>query len=526
MKNKFVLALLLASIATFVHAQDAPETAPAPTPSPFANCSTALLAGIGQLVQNDTRGILALQFNVTTLKLAKRLHTDNQANLEAAIRANSQRLNQLNLADPTVLTRLGSLYRAQTGNNRLSDIQQSVADLQGKIPSLNYFRRTNRLSNRDVSNYILAEQVSSADSGFNEMDVAITWFMHNASEAAAAESGAGSARHNLSLVSTKLAHQLGTVGQRQSLESINQRLTAAETQLNQAMGELATGVTAQLPQCFPDGKWLGVTTANSDFFKNAIGQFIRFNGIPTPQGDCLGPVGLTVAAPVEVAAALVEEDTAQIEEAAEPIEEAAAPIEEVAAPVEVAAAPVEVAAAPVEEAADPSAMSLDATLAELRSGRMRFIGRVDGDGIEGGNWSCIYANARVYAVLEGCRPSRTQVPTAFRVHVIRHDGRMLDIYINGEMTPYNVDDPTSIANWSLIARAGNPIGANSTASEVRDYLRAAEENYNSPICSATRSGTPTCNNGGVPGAATLQSDALAPGNRVRLIHDLIVPIPR
>lgn len=169
---------------------------------------------------------------------------------------------------------------------------------------------------------------------------------------------------------------------------------------------------------------------------------------------------------------------------------------------------------------------LDAVLSDLRSGRLRYIGREDGDGYEGGNWSCFYGNEQVYVVLEGCRPNRLTRPQAFRMQIIRRDGTFLDIYADSENDPYDVAQPTNNVTWSLMRRQAQPLAPGMSAVQLRDYIVATGSSYNQPLCSATANSRPTCNNGGVSDVATIQQDARNPGNRVQLIHDLVTAVAR
>lgn len=140
------------------------------------SCDEALDASIKKLIDADHNGILALQYNLTMLKLAKKVVASKSVSLEDYIKKDMARLNDLHAANPATLDRLQELYDQHAGSH-IQSVFRNIQNLKQQSSSLNYITNK-KISNDDVASYLMYDAILSGDrSSFDRPDVAIAWLM-------------------------------------------------------------------------------------------------------------------------------------------------------------------------------------------------------------------------------------------------------------------------------------------------------------------------------------------------------------
>lgn len=242
----------------------------------FEDCDNKLATKLADLIRADTRGILALQFKVTTLKMTKRLMGASHNTVEEHLRAERERLNGMNAEDPAILTRLREIYETD-GTDHTADIQRQVQELKTHVPNASYWRASTRLSNLDLSTYLMLDKATNEQSEVKETDMAIAWYMHKVSEATATASGRSSAAQNMQLMSYQLAKNLGQIQGVTAISSADAdaQLLEAQNTINSFLTASLDTIKTQIPECFRDNKFKGTEECNIDFMTAEFADFMK-----------------------------------------------------------------------------------------------------------------------------------------------------------------------------------------------------------------------------------------------------------
>ncbi len=255
------LAFLLSLTLTTAHAE-------------FEDCDGKLSTALARLLESDSRGILALQYKLTTLKMTKRLLGANKKTIESAVRADHARLQAFNAEDPAILTRLNQLFNENGGDTHRAILQDRVRELKADSLDASYWRADKRLSNQDISTYLMMDKMSNAQSEVNDQDIAIAWFMQKVSDQVATSRGRHSAAHNLTLMSAQLARNLGSINGVAALSAAETgaQIASAQTTINDFLTSAVASIKTAIPECFRDNKFKGTADCDINFLSNALAE--------------------------------------------------------------------------------------------------------------------------------------------------------------------------------------------------------------------------------------------------------------
>lgn len=237
MKQIKIVLLLLLSISVFSQELD------------YSICEDQAIDFFKEAIAKDESNILAKQFQLTTLKLAKASIKDNRNSLEQEILKISKTINK----DDPKLKKVDQLYREYGYENDLSEVLDSMR-------SASYWKRSTRFYNDDVSAFILLAKDIKPELGLNERDAAITWFMGHISNKASDKFGQTSATANLTNLSSRLAQMTGAFAGRRSLtdSEVSKEIEKIENDIDHQMLTLHRELVLDLgPECFDGGLFGG-----------------------------------------------------------------------------------------------------------------------------------------------------------------------------------------------------------------------------------------------------------------------------
>ncbi len=220
------------------------------------SCDDLMKKHLQGLLQRDHNGILSLHYQLTMLKLAKKVVGDKNMTLEEYIKKDMARLRALDKQDPATLDDLDHVYSANASDD-LKSVYQNINALKKSSGSLDYIAGK-RIDNDDVASYILYEtMLDTKDNTFNKTDVAVLWMMKNLKTKAAQTSAAGKA--SAAEVSNQVARYTGLVKgvDKASSGDINKELKSIKGKIDAFMMDARKSLLASNPQCVDDkGIWL------------------------------------------------------------------------------------------------------------------------------------------------------------------------------------------------------------------------------------------------------------------------------
>lgn len=196
-----------------------PETKPTPavevvepTDSKDKDCKDELKIALSKLLEDDKQNIIGQQYELTVLKMAALVKSENRISLEGMIRKQSDKVAKL---DKGIIQKMNETYK-QYGLKE--DAKNISKHLKEKAAKATYFMKDKRFFNEDSSAFLLAYQKMNEGSGIKDSDISVLWFMSKVSQKA--QSGAGgkySALANKTNLSTRIAQYTGLMGGNKSL---------------------------------------------------------------------------------------------------------------------------------------------------------------------------------------------------------------------------------------------------------------------------------------------------------------------
>ncbi|MBY0515503.1 MAG: hypothetical protein K2P81_01250 [Bacteriovoracaceae bacterium] len=234
------------------------------------DCEKKFKDELQKLILEDSRGILGLQFKLTTLKMLKRTIASSSSTLEEQIKKDSQRLKDFNIADQTVTTKLETLYDSHARDDA-KKVLEHYDSLKEKSVTASYWKLNTRLDNRDASTLILFDQLTNPDSGFDKMDVAITWLYQKLADEVATVSGAGSIGYNNLEISNQISRFIGA---KKSGESIDQEIQDIDAVLNDFFKTSVASIKTNLASCIVDNKLPNGCELNEDTLSKEVASLL------------------------------------------------------------------------------------------------------------------------------------------------------------------------------------------------------------------------------------------------------------
>lgn len=179
-------------------------------------CTDEVLEEIKKLLAKDKRNIISDQFQLTSMKLALQvLKNDETKHLESYEAFINKRREHLKKSDTDdIRGQLKKIYL----ENGLSDQLNSIDTKATK--KFNYFNKSTRISNEEVSHFILLDQIADRKSQFNKMDSAIAWLSGKINS----QYTRGSKNSNLTLLGHYIYQQLGGKLKREDKELKKEKL--------------------------------------------------------------------------------------------------------------------------------------------------------------------------------------------------------------------------------------------------------------------------------------------------------------
>lgn len=140
-------------------------------------CEEKLTQEINKLVSKDSDGILAMQFELTSLKMAAYARKNNRKTLEGLANKKKIEINQ----NQKITEELKSLYKNFGEKEDFAEIDNFLASIKSKSPKFIYKDKKNRLEGELSSSFMQALRVASPDANIEQEDVAITWLSNKVS---------------------------------------------------------------------------------------------------------------------------------------------------------------------------------------------------------------------------------------------------------------------------------------------------------------------------------------------------------
>jgi hypothetical protein len=173
--------------------------------NPDPDCKEELKTAIAALLEDDKKNIIGLQYELTVLKMASASVESGNNTLEGLIRKQSKKIQTL---DTGVIEKMNAMYK----EHGLSEDKAALANhLKEKATAASYFAKDKRFFNKDSAAFLLAHQHLNPNSGINDADISVLWFMDKVSEKAQTKYGKYQAQHNLTNLSTRVAQYTGYI---------------------------------------------------------------------------------------------------------------------------------------------------------------------------------------------------------------------------------------------------------------------------------------------------------------------------
>lgn len=211
-----------------------------------AACTEALRQAISDLLTDDKKNIIGLQYELTVLKLSALAIGAQTNSLEGLIRKQARQIGQL---DNGVIDKMNAMYKA----HGLPEDAKAISDnLKLKAKSASYFDKNKRFFNDTSSAFVLAYQQMHKDSGLRESDVSVLWFMDKVSQKAMARSGKFSSAHNRTNLSTRIAQYTGIVNPKlaQSKQSLEDKIKKQKAKIDEEFRALIADFKSTNQACF------------------------------------------------------------------------------------------------------------------------------------------------------------------------------------------------------------------------------------------------------------------------------------
>jgi hypothetical protein len=219
-----------------------------------------------EVVKNDKSNILAKQYELTTLKLARATAKESRSTLEEYIKKASKSINP---NDPA-LKELDELY---SRHGHKEDLKKIVENFSSK----NHWNKNTRIYNDDVSSFILMASKVQPELNLNKRDAAITWFMNSISNQANDIYGKGSAFSNKLNLSNRLAKYTGAIAGKRSLtdSEFAKKISKLQDDLNKEIKNIHQTFLIEFhAECFDGalfaGSCLHTKNETNALFSNAL----------------------------------------------------------------------------------------------------------------------------------------------------------------------------------------------------------------------------------------------------------------
>ena len=190
------------------------------------DCQSEFLREVKDLLKSEHQHILAMQLEITTLKLAIKANQNQKSNLEALVREYSRKLKSQDQ---------GTLHKLQEIYSKYGE-KQDYQKILENFKQASYWNGKSRFYNDDISMFITAKRLLDPnEKSLDKMDSAITWFAHRLSKEIDPNH---SSAFNLSNISSHVAWLSGGVKEKTPKKELVTRLNKLKQKIKEAFNAL------------------------------------------------------------------------------------------------------------------------------------------------------------------------------------------------------------------------------------------------------------------------------------------------
>jgi hypothetical protein len=174
-------------------------------------CEEKLSSEISALLNDKSKNIIGLQYELTVLKMASLSVSEGEKTFEGLIKKKSKDLKAI---DDGSIDKMNQLYK----KHGLSEDAKKITEaIKLKATDTNYYNKQKRFFNNDSSAFLMAYQHMNPSSVIKESDISVLWFMDKVSEKAKKQNKEYSSAHNRTNLSTRIAQYTGAIDPKKSL---------------------------------------------------------------------------------------------------------------------------------------------------------------------------------------------------------------------------------------------------------------------------------------------------------------------
>lgn len=181
--------------------EDEVKTTDSPT---LDECKEALQQALAEILKDDTKNIIGMQYELTVLKMAVLASESKGKTMESFIQSQSKAIEEAD-KEGKILVKVNATYKKYG----LPEDQKALVDhLKQKATEAEYYKKEKRFYNQESSAFLLAYQNLNPEAGFKDSDISILWYMDKVNQRAVINSKGNkfSAQSNLTNLSTRVAH--------------------------------------------------------------------------------------------------------------------------------------------------------------------------------------------------------------------------------------------------------------------------------------------------------------------------------
>lgn len=210
------------------------------------DCEKELKQKLLELIENDHKGILSKQFELTTLKLAIETSKSNSITLEHYIKKQADEIKKMD--SEKVLESVSELYKE---NGFAQDMKKAFLHLQENVDKASYWNKNTRLYNQDISAFLMYNKLKSNSTLVNDIDVASVWFMKKLTE-----SNLGSGQTNVNNMSYHVTKLLGGISgfEKTDLSKLKLMQSSLEVEIQNLIAEASNSLKQELQACVESGE--------------------------------------------------------------------------------------------------------------------------------------------------------------------------------------------------------------------------------------------------------------------------------
>ncbi len=223
------------------------KIAEAPT---LEECKEALQEALAEILKDDTKNIIGMQYELTVLKMAVLASESKGKTLESFIMSQSKAIQEAD-KEGNILSKVNATYRKY---GLPEDQKALVEHLKQRASEAEYYKKEKRFYNQESSAFILAYRGLNPEAGFNDADVSVLWYMDKVNQKAVANSKGNkfSAQSNLTNLSTRVARYTADIKglKSESKESLVSLVNQQKKKIDKEMEAVMEGFKQSNLACY------------------------------------------------------------------------------------------------------------------------------------------------------------------------------------------------------------------------------------------------------------------------------------